>query len=416
MTHWIGLVDCNNFFVSCERLFRPDLKGRPVLVLSSNDGCVISRSQEVKDIGVPMGVPAFHIKDIIKDKEITTFSSHFALYRDISSRVFKILAEEVRGMKQYSVDEAFFVIEGSKEDVEVTTRVIKDNIEQKVGIPVSIGVATSKTLAKYAATVAKRTEGVFVLTTEHWQEMQQDVKLEKIWGVGGKSAAHCRSHGIEMVSDFLTLDERQVSRLLGVYGVRLWYELKGVQAASNRTKPQQSILHSRSFKSTTNDKAVLADAVAYHVREAAKELREIGMSTTMLTVYLGTSRHGDFFLKGGSKEALFAIPTDDTFTILCEAQALLNQLYSPDIPYKKAGVLLSGFVESAHAPQSLFEDLQAVKTKNLSHEIDRLNQSLKGRAMLMPGMRFCEEKWQASAEKKSPSYTTNWTDLAIVKA
>ncbi len=421
MTQWVGLIDCNNFFVSCERLFRPDLKGKPVLVLSSNDGCVIARSQEIKDMGVPMGVPYFQIKDIIKDTEITTFSTHFALYRDISRRVFNIVKRELQNVSVYSVDEAFFAIEGSAEEVTKQLRIVRDKIEKETGIPVSIGVSLSKTLAKYASKQAKKTGGLHVVSLATWKELNQSVTLESLWGVGGKTAAAFREKGLHTVADFLHLEERQIRALFGITGVRLWYELQGVPAITTVSRGegdqgQKSILHSRSFKTTTTDISVLHDAVAYHVREAAKDLRGLGMVAGSFQVYLGTSRHGDFFLKGGSKQVFLTPSTADSFLLLKEAKRLTEELFEAGVPYKKAGVLLTDFTPEQYRSSSLFQEEKTTKTEALTKAIDVINRSLTGGTKVLLGSHLKQSVWESASLNKSPAYTTNWKDIKIVKA
>lgn len=417
MTRWVALLDCNNFFVSCERLFRPDLKGKPVLVLSSNDGCVVARSQEIKDIGVPMGVPIFQIKDIIKDNDVITFSSHFALYRDVSRRVFEVLRREVEAIEQYSIDEAFFAISGTADVAELRATELKDIIEREVGVPVSIGVARSKTIAKYASTVAKKTKGVKVLEPHEWVEVQKKVELREIWGVGAKTSSAFRERGLQVVSDFLQLEERTVKSLFGVVGERLQNELNGVPVSglTRSLTPQKSILHTRSFRKTTEDIEVLKDAVAYHLREATEDLRSMGFLAKSLTVYLGTSRHGDFMLQGGSKNLALHAPTSDTFVLIKEAMLAVDELYKANVPYKKAGVLLTDFSPSTGAQLSFLEEEKEQKTKLLVPLLDLVNKKI-GRGSVVLGTRLKNDKWQSSQAKKSPAYTTNWKDIATVKA
>ncbi len=419
MKSWVGLIDCNNFFVSCERLFRPDLNRKPVLVLSSNDGCVIARSQEIKDIGVPMGVPFFQIKDIVKDIDITTFSTHFALYRDISSRVFDIVKREVEGVQIYSVDEAFFTIAGDEAEIKSRLTQVKDRIETESGIPVSIGVSLSKTLAKYASKQAKKTGGLKVLTLEEWGTLAPEVQLESLWGVGGRTAASFRERGLHTVANLLAVEERQIQANFGVHGTRLWYELKGisaVKATGRGGEGQKSILHSRSFKTTSSDISVLQDAVAYHVREAAKELRQLGFVAGSFQVYLGTSRHGDFLLKGGSKQVFLTPPTADTFVLLKEAKRLTEELFESGVPYKKAGVLLTDFLKQEYVSGSLFPEEKGTKTNALSKALDGINNNLKGGAKVLLGSYLKQDVWQSSSVSKSPAYTTDWKDIATVKA
>ncbi|MBP9843275.1 MAG: Y-family DNA polymerase, partial [Candidatus Pacebacteria bacterium] len=334
MQKWVGLLDCNNFFVSCERLFRPDLREKPVVVLSSNDGAVVARSKEIKDKGIPMGVPYFQIKDIIKDIGATTFSSHFALYRDISRRVFEAMRKELDRVEQYSVDEAFFILQGEEGTVLEIAKKVKDRVEREVGIPVSVGIARSKTQAKYANTVSKKTTGLYLLTDEDWGVVQKKVRLGELWGVGLRSAEAFKRHGLTTVEHLLALERRQVDELFGVAGVRLWQELQGIASSQITRKSfvKQSILHSRSFKNTTTDLTVLQDAVAYHIREAAEDLRAQSQKTKSLQVTLGTSRHGDYFLHGGRAVRQFDVATNDTFALLRAGSELLKELYAVGVP------------------------------------------------------------------------------------
>jgi DNA polymerase V len=417
MQQWVGLLDCNNFFVSCERLFRPDLQGKPVLVLSSNDGCVVARSQEIKDKGIVMGVPLFQIKDTLKDIGAVTFSSHFALYRDISRRVFETMRKEIDTVEQYSVDEAFFTIQGESEEVLAKVRQLKDRVESEVGIPVSVGVALSKTQAKYASTVAKRTGGIYVMSESQWQDQVPHVALSSIWGIGKRLSESYRSHSLTTVADLLRLERRQVRGLFGVVGERLWQELQGIPTISveRRREQQKSILHSRSFKATVNDISVLKDAVAYHLREAATDLRSMGLKASALQVTLGTSRHGDFFLQGGSANVVFAAPSDDSFEFLKAAMELVERLYRSDVPYKKAGILLTDFTSTSIEQLGMFDTVDTRKTASLMPVIDALNRDI-GRDSVVLGSRLKVSQWQSSKELKSPSYTTSWSEIKTVKA
>ena len=419
MSNLIGLIDCNNFFVSCERLFRPDLKGKPVVVLSSNDGCVVARSQEIKDNGIPMGIPLFQIKDIIKDIAATTFSSHFALYRDISRRVFEVVRKEFPEMEQYSVDEAFFIInEETESQVYGAIARLKDRVEREVGVPVSVGVAETKTLAKYASHVAKKTKGTYVLMPANRPEVIAPIALKELWGVGKQSADEYKRHSLTTVGDLLALDRFTVDKIFGVAGVRLWQELQGTPSSvlSRRTHIQHSILHSRSFKGTSADISVLKEAVLYHIREAGLDLRAQGLKTKCLQVTLGTSRHGDYLLQGGSKEHYFTVPTNDMFVFTKAALRLVDEIFKPDIPYKKAGVLLYDFVPETVDQISLFETKEEIKTRELTPLIDALNKHLGKGSKVTLGSFAKEQKWQSSQSQKSPAYTTAWKDIAIVKA
>lgn len=416
MEKWVGLLDCNNFFVSCERLFRPDLKHRPVVVLSSNDGCVVARSKEIKDKGIGMGVPYFHIKDTLKDIQAVTFSSHFALYRDISRRVFEVMVSELESIEQYSIDEAFFTLEGDVEFVLRRISEIKDRVELEIGIPISIGVALSKTQAKYASTVAKKTGGLYVLSTTTQTEDLNSTKLGEIWGVGASSVESYKKHNLITVGDLIKLERRQVTTLFGVHGERLWLELQGIPAGHSARKngSQQSILSSRSFKSTTSDKSVLKDAVAYHVRHAAEDLRSMHLKASCIQVMLGTSRHSDYFLQGGSEMLVLSTPTSDSFELMKAADTLVDKLFKADIPYKKAGILLQQFTQEAFEQLSMFDDCKKSKTNDLMPVIDKLNMR-SGTSLILLGSHLKTTRWQSSQESRSPAYTTNWNDIAMVK-
>jgi DNA polymerase V len=417
MQEWVGLLDCNNFFVSCERLFRPDLKDKPVAVLSSNDGTVVARSKEIKDSGIPMGVPYFQVKDIIKDIGATTFSSHFALYRDISRRVFEVMRKELEIVEQYSIDEAFFILSGDEVTVLEVARRVKDRVEREVGIPVSVGLAHSKTQAKYAGSLAKKTNGLRVLTQESWIALTPTIRLGELWGVGFRTAEAFKQLGLTTVSQLLTLEHRQVESLFGVVGVRLWLELQGKQSSrlSRKSFVKQSILHSRSFKNTTTDLAVLHDAVAYHIREAAEDLRAQNQKTKSLQVSLGTSRHGDYFLRGGSLVHQFELATNDTFALLKVANELVEKLYSAGVPYKKAGILLFNLEPDTEEQLSIFATTETERTRHISPVIDGINQRL-GKGSVLVGSRLKGKEWQSSQESRSPAYTTVWKDIAVVRA
>ncbi len=416
--NYIGVIDCNNFFVSCERLFRPDLVAKPVVVLSSNDGCVVARSQEVKDMGVVMGVPIFQIKDIVKDKGITTFSSHFALYRDLSSRVFTVVKTLLPTMEIYSIDEAFFSIKAdSKEQLEAELRRIKIEVERQIGIPVSLGVAATKTQAKYANRLAKKAGGVVVLEAGDWDNLVTTIPLQNIWGVGGKLELRYKEAGLRTVADLIDCPKPRVDSLFGITGLRLQSELAGtpVYLVINKHAPQQSITSSRSFEKNVTDLAVVKDAVAYHVRQVVADLRHLRLKAKYISVMLGTSRHSDYVLRGGSLTTDNLTPTDDLVQLLKQALAMTEELYEAGVPYKKAGVYIGNFSPSAVTQQSLFATAVEPHTKPIGAIVDALNAQY-GNDFMTIGMQTKDRKWQSKSEQKSPAYTTRWNDLATVRA
>ena len=411
----IGVVDCNNFFVSCERLFRPDLEGKPVAVLSSNDGCFVARSQEVKDMGIPMGVPYFKVKDIVKDNEITLFSSHFALYRDVSRRVFKLLDELLDDVEQYSVDEAFFVAPEETDPTSLAAK-IKSEIELQIGIPVSVGIAHSKTQAKYAVGVAKRTTGIKILESDEWEELKPEIKLSELWGVGGKSAVKYRKEGYETVSDLLQADQARVKKLFGVVGERLVAELKGERRhkALSQKAEQKSMMSTRSFKDVAENILILEDAVAYHTRHIAANLRKQNQLASVVRVSIRPGRHGDFALQGSFREAILPQPTNDTFALLKVTQKLLKEAYKTGVPYKKAGVSVGHMVPADMIQQTLFRTGAGANNKLLD-VVDFINKK-SGSELISIGDRRRGSSWQARKDMVSPAYTTKWGDVAVVKA
>ncbi len=415
---WIGVIDCNNFFVSCERLFRPDLLNKPVVVLSSNDGCVVARSQEIKDMNVPMGVPYFHIKDILKKACATTFSSNFTLYRDVSRRVFSAVRSELGWIEQYSIDEAFFTLPAmSKIEAENVVKQLKGNVEKMVGIPVSVGIARTKTQAKCASVLAKKAGGITILDEVDWEHFVPDLPIGKIWGVGGKLELKYIKHGIKTASDLINFDPIILANLFCVVGTRLQQELRGnsVFKVTKIHDSAQSITSSRSFAKTTTNKAVLADAIAYHVRQVAVDLRKQGQKTKLMRVFLKTSRHGDFILYGGTRELKLIEATSDTLILSHHASGLLDELFESGIPYKKVGVVLSMLESDSVEQQHLFETNEHENNDSLMKIIDDLNFKT-GKELVMIGSRLRSNDWKASLKSKSPAYTTKWKELAVVSA
>lgn len=409
----IGVLDCNNFFVSCERLFRPDLRRTPVVVLSSNDGCVVARSKEIKDMGVPMGIPLFQIKDILRKEGAVTFSSNFTLYRDISRRVFEVMVAEVGEVEQYSIDEAFFKVSG---DAEAVAKNLKARVEQCVGIPVSIGIAASKTRAKYANTRAKKTDGIAVLDEPLWQSLAATIPLHELWGVGSKLSVRYRAHGLETVSDFLAADPARIAQLFGVEGSRLLAELSGAVAlpVTPQQSLQKSIMSTRSFGHPVVQKEALLDAISYHLRQSAAELRRLGAVASRVTVLARTSRHGEYYGQGFTKEIHLQPPTSDAFTLMRLAVAAAEEGFRDGVPYKKAGVILQGLSAKAATQPSLFSSPVPDRTPVIN-AVDALNRRY-GSELIALGSRLKETVWQTKREAISPAYTTDWKQLATAVA
>ncbi len=364
-----------------------------------------------------MGVPYFQIKDIVKDKEITVFSSNFTLYRDISARVIRVLKEEFALVEQYSIDEVFFTITGTHEEVEENLRRVKIRVEQLVGVPVSLGVGATKTQAKYAVEVAKKTGGVHVLNHADWLQRASTIAVHEIWGVGRKTSAKLTTAGISTVTDILRCESRFLDRLLGIVGLRLQAELRGesMYPVSAMALPHKSHVSSRSFKAVTTDVSVVADAVAYHTRMVASALRQSHQKALVIRVTLLPNRHGDWFLHGVSKEAVLAAPSHDTLELITVAQSLCTQAFTPGVPYQKVAVSVGLVVSDAVQQPDLFSTQETASRARLLTIIDAVNKK-SGKETVVVGSYLRTPIWQSKREHVSPAYTTKWTDVAVAKA
>lgn len=414
----IALLDCNNFFVSCERLFRPDLLGKPVMVLSSNDGCVVARSKEIKDRGIPMGVPYFQVKDIIKEIEAICFSSHFALYRDVSRRVFEVVTKSFPELEVYSIDECFFAVD--EDAIEIKLNQLKRQVEQEVGIPVSIGVGSSKTRAKYANTISKRTNLVTCLDEEAWNKLAPQIELNKIWGVGRGRTIQFTKYQLTTVSDFLSLETRQIQNLFGSEGMKLYFELNGQpqnQLQLHRPK-HKSVMSTRSFGENTTSLNDLKEAIKYHVYQVTKDLQSMNLLANRMTVMISPSQYGDYFLHGKRIEIVFTTPTGSLLNLQAQAISALEKIYQTAIPYKKAGILMTDLVEVGTETGSLFGTTDAVPEqtgRDLSQDIYLLNKRYGKDIIKLGAVSDQNALWHEKKDSLSPAYTTRWSDLKVVR-
>lgn len=410
----IGLMDCNNFFVSCERLFRPDLLKRPVAVLSSNDGCIVSRSQEVKALGIPMGTPYFQVKELCKKEGVVLFSSNFTLYRDLSSRVMETLAREVGECEIYSIDEAFFEI---RDDItEDELRHVRATVMRNVGIPVSIGAASTKTLAKEASEFAKKGSGVCILAESDLHRLK-DVPCASVWGMGRKTVEKLKTFGVSSIGDFLALDPAVVRSHFGVFGDRIRAELQGTVAYplhENSDAVRQSIMSSRSFEKTTRRKEDIESALAYHVSAAASKLREKGLLASKIYLSISASRHGDFFMRRGSTEIVLDEPSADTHILIKSVLRAVSDVFDPEVPYKKASVVMGGLIPQCYATGDLFTAPGEESSPALSRVLDMINDRY-GHNTIRSGV-IRQNGPRTAASLRSPEYSTRWKDIPSVHA
>ncbi len=412
----VGLMDCNNFFVSCERLFRPDLRSKPVAVLSSNDGCIVARSQEVKDAGIPMGAPYFQVKDMCDKHNVTLFSSNLTLYRDISRRVMDALHEEFSSISVYSIDEAFVDIENEMTVDDIMS--IRSRIVGKTGIPVSFGIAPTKTIAKIANSEAKKGIGVIWLMQSDAVSRYGSISCGSVWGIGRQMTKKLDSFGIRTVAEFLKKELRFVRAEFGVHGERLYHELNGIYAemVSEELSPHASIMSTRSFAKDITLQSAIESAIGHHVASVAEKLREKGLLARSLTIICAPNRHGVYALRRGGKNVALEVPTNDTGELLKCAHRLFVDTYEDGVSYKKAGAVVSGLIPEGQSMPSLFDSLsEGNKESSIYMLVDKLNTRF-GRGTVRPGIVHSQKSWASNSKLKSGEYTTKWTDIARVKA
>ncbi|MBS7327935.1 MAG: Y-family DNA polymerase [Oxalobacter sp.] len=412
----IALVDCDNFFVSCERIFRPDLNTRPVVVLSSNDGCVVSRSQEVKAMGVKMGEPWFKLQKY--HSVITAFSSNFKLYADISSRVKRLLADFSPIQESYSIDESFLELTGFR-DVWDKAFTIRHEMMRQLSIPVCIGIAPTKTLAKLANHIAKkhpRSRGVFSwnrLTERQKQTLLTAIPVSGIWGIGRRMDRHLARQGITTAWQLKNANLDMIRSRYGVILARLVAELRGEPCLDlvEMRPPRQQILSSRSFGHLVSRLDVLENAVAYHASHVSETLRKEKSLANLIQVFLQTDRFRDDLPQHAPQVwQSFPAPTDDTLTITQTAIAGLRDIASPRAAYKKAGVCLHGLIPATDITPDLFCQQGSPA---LTATIDAINQRFGSGTLCVASNNAQTHLWQPRKEKVSPEYTTRWSDFLI---
>lgn len=415
------LVDCNNFYVSCERLFNPELEGKPVIVLSNNDGCVVARSQEAKKLGIQMGEPFFKIKGLCKHSKVRVYSSNYQLYGDISQRIMQVLHQLAPEIEVYSIDEAFLKYPNtlSQEDIFKASVEIRQLIKKWIGMPVSIGIAPSKTLAKVANDIAKQDPtGIVDLSSSERRELiLKKFAIGDVWGVGSKTQSKLRSVGVCTAWQFREMDPSNVRRQFGVVGERMLWELRGVSCLElEKIQPKKSLCYSRSFGKSIGDLATLAEALSTYVANACVKLRKQKSSAQALHVFLET--HFDPETKtrqSYSTVVMLDFPTNDTPQIICAAKRCLMKLFRENELYKKCGVTLLDLIpEAVVMPDFLFGGFNK-KRQDLAETVDSLNARF-GKNTLFYAAMGVSADWKLNCEKRSRQYTTCWSDLASAQA
>jgi DNA polymerase V len=422
VSEMFGLIDCNNFYVSCERLFRPDLTNRPVVVLSNNDGCIIARSNEAKALGIGMGTPYFKQEPLIRKYDVAVFSSNYPLYGDISQRVMDVILRLEPDVEVYSIDEAFIRLAAENpRDLENHARSIKHTMQKHTGIPVSIGLGPTKTLAKIANRFAKKNPaaaGTFVITDRQLLEnLLAAVDVDDIWGIGRRHAARLHKQGIHTALELKNCPDSWLRKQLTVTGLRTAMELRGVSCISlEKAAPaKKSICTSRSFGHPVDSLADLREAVASYAAQAACKLRSAGLCTTVIDVFIRTNSFKTEEPQYCNRRT-FVLPTPSshTATLIKAALACLKAIYRPGYRYQKAGVLLNGLVNENYDQLRLFQ-ASTPHAAALMKAMDEINRRW-GRDTIQSAAAGLAEKWRFRQMKKSPAYTTRWSELPIAKA
>lgn len=404
-----ALIDCNNFYVSCERAFNPRLIGRPVVVLSNNDGCVVARSKEAKALGVPMGAPAFQWKALFETQNVTVLSSNYALYGDLSGRVMALLKSFGYRTQVYSVDEAFLWMEdGGSEEVCLQ---IRQKILQCTSIPVSIGVAPTKTLAKVANHCAKKEpSGVFLLRNRgECDRALKGLPVEEVWGIGRRIAEKLRANGIATAQEFAQKDLAWIKRHLSIVGVRMAMELQGSLCLGLEEEhvPKKSITCSRTFARKMNAFQPISEALASHTANVAEKLREEKLVASSMQVYLITALD-----TGLQSDCVLVQPTSYTPTLIKYALKMLEKLFVPGESYRKCGVLVGGLVAEQCYQLDLFQDKSCLAKKEaLMKVMDDANRKLGFHAL-----KFAAEGVTPPLKRsmQTERFTTSWEEILSV--
>jgi DNA polymerase V len=417
-----ALVDCNNFYVSCERAFDPRLAGRPVVVLSNNDGCVVARSNEAKALGVGMGVPFFKIKGMVHERGIVALSSNYALYADMSRRVTEVLSTFTPDLEVYSIDESFLDLAPlALSDRERFCRELRATVLRWTGIPVSVGLGLSKTLAKVANRLAKKTpeaKGVFDLAScpERITSALAVTPVRDVWGIGPRWEARLSALGFTDALKLRNAPEGLIRQMMGKVGLRTLLELRGmaIHALEDEPAQKQTICRSRTFGQAVRTLDEVREAVVAFAARAAEKLREDELLANALAVFILTDRFDPKARqRSASASRAFAPPTDDTQAIVRASLEALSQAWAKGYAYRKAGVLLLDLVAKANHPPDLFaQDRKGAVRRTAA--LDRINDRF-GRGTLSFGLSSPDAAWRGRARHVTPRYTTSWKELPVAR-
>lgn len=418
----IGLVDCDCFYVSCERLFDPSLRGRPVICLSNNDGCTIARSPEAKALGIKMGQPLFQIRDLVRHHNVIVKSSNYALYGDISRRVMTLIANEVPDSAIYSIDEIFIDLDKMPIDHDRWARDLKAKILRETGIPVGIGISTTKTLAKLANRLAKKSpkaKGVVVLDDQKWIDLALErTEAGDIWGIGRKFALKLATIGVTTARQLRDMPDTTARKMMTVGGLKTVCELRGIRCIDLDDSPAQreTVCVSRSFGKEIDDREMLKEAILTFAGRACAKLRRLELAACRLQLFILSNRFRNDrpqFSKGC--ELTLTPPTNDTREVSKLVSQSIDRIWQDGLQVKKAGILLLDLCRPEDAPRDLFS--ASFKADNpLMQALDQLEGRF-GKETVMIGRlaRTSSPDWFMTTNNRSPNYTTRWQDIPTLR-
>jgi DNA polymerase V len=415
-----ALIDCNNFYASCERVFRPDLFGKPIVVLSNNDGCVIARSNEAKALGIPMGAAAFEYEKFFKQHNVSVFSANFALYGDMSQRVMNILSEYSHNIEIYSIDEAFLKLTGFEQfDLQQYATEIRNKVYKWTGIPISVGFAHTKALAKLANRIAKKypleLQHVYVMdTAEKRIKALKWLKVEDIWGIGRQHAKRLNAMNVNSAYDFTQLDDVWVKKYLAIVGIRLKYDLQGIPTLDlEDIQTKKNIATTRSFEINYTELAQLQERIVTFAVSCAEKLRKQHSCCNSLMVFIHTNGHRKDLPQYNRNIVIqLPFPTNSAIELAKFAKVALQKIFKTGYHYKKAGVIVQDFTPENRQQITLFESRNE-RHIPLMHVVDKLNK-MYGQQKIRLGSQDIKRVWKMKQERLSPRYSTKLSDIITI--
>lgn len=423
MKNIFALVDCNSFYVSCERVFRPDLKGKPVGILSNNDGCIVALSKELKNMGVHRGIPAFKIFHLVKQKKVTLFSSNYTLYGDMSARIMNVLSQFTPELEIYSIDEAFLNLNGFKSlDINEYGKKIKYTVEKWTGVPVSVGIGQTKTLAKIANHIAKKYqkfEGVFnIIDHPNFDKVLETVAVNNVWGIGHNYAKKLNKLGVQNVLQLVNRSDTWIDKNMTIVGLRTVKELRGISCIDLNlmTSDKKQIISSKSFGKPISDIDELKQSISTYCSRAVEKLREQNSVAQQIMIFILTNPFKDTPQYANYISGRLSVASAYTPDFINLAIKLLMSIYKENYLYKKSGVMISDISPQYDAELNLFETAYVDDNRKIIMDcVDSINHKW-GRNIMTFGSEGIAGKWQMKREFLSQRFTTNWNELPIVKA